>query len=269
LGMLKTGAFTRALYWLERFAYRHATRVSGISQEILDAFRRKGVPERKLILFPNAVVLPAPGEFPERGIFRTKHGLSTNDFLAIYAGNLGVKQGLQLLVAAAKRLRGESNIRIIIAGDGAARETLEKQMRALGLTNLTMLPLQFGRDYMELLVDADVSLITQQSGSGNAFFPSKLLITLAYSSPVVTVADEGSALARAVEEGRFGSNVVPDKPELLADALREVARNRQQLREWGAAGRTYVERYEQGAVMAKFVEELKAIALWPRACGPS
>ena len=41
-----------------------------------------------------------------------------------------------------------------------------------------MLPLQFGQDYQELLVDADVSLITQQSGSGNAFFPSKLLVDL-------------------------------------------------------------------------------------------
>jgi colanic acid biosynthesis glycosyl transferase WcaI len=54
LGMLRAGWFTRALYWLESFAYEHATRVSGISEEILDAFRRKRVPEEKLILFPSA-----------------------------------------------------------------------------------------------------------------------------------------------------------------------------------------------------------------------
>src|ERR1700751_4518926 len=51
LGMLRAGWFTRLLYWLEAFAYRHATRVSGISEEILGAFRRKGVPDEKLILF--------------------------------------------------------------------------------------------------------------------------------------------------------------------------------------------------------------------------
>ena len=64
LGMLRAGWFTRALYWLEAFAYKHATRVSGISEEILDAFRRKGVPEEKLILFPNAIALPADNEIP-------------------------------------------------------------------------------------------------------------------------------------------------------------------------------------------------------------
>src|SRR5207249_2429375 len=74
LGMLKTGWFTRVLYWLEGFAYRHAARVSGISEEMLDAFRRKGVPEEKLILFPDGVFLPNVAEIPPHGRFRKTHG---------------------------------------------------------------------------------------------------------------------------------------------------------------------------------------------------
>src|SRR5260370_10622826 len=105
---------------------------------------------------------------------------------------------------------------------------LEQHACERGLTNLSMLPLQFGSDYKELLVDANVSLITQQSGSGNAFFSSKLLIALAYSSPVVTVSDEGSALARVVAEGRFGRNIFPGKPEVLAGTLSQFFKNRPQ-----------------------------------------
>jgi colanic acid biosynthesis glycosyl transferase WcaI len=260
LGMLRAGWFTRTLYFLEAFAYKHATRVSGISEEILDAFRRKGVPENKLILFPNAVVLPKDEEIPPRGRFRQKHAFSTEEFLAVYAGNLGVKQGLHLLLDAAELLRSEKNIRIVIAGDGAARESLEKDIRTRNLGNVSMLPLQFGMDYKELLVDADVSLITQQSGSGNAFFPSKLLITLAFSGPVLTVADEESALARVVAEGGFGRNVIPGEPGKFAEALRQLAQNRQQLQDWGRTGRAYVERFEQSRVLAQFVEELKRLA---------
>jgi len=104
-------------------------------------------------------------------------------------------------------------------------------------------------------------LITQQSGSGNAFFPSKLLVTLAYSSPVVTVADEESALARVVADGKFGRNIVPDRPELLANALHELAKDRPRLQEWGRAGRSYVERFDQGRVLSDFVEELKGLIL--------
>src|SRR5437667_7691046 len=158
LGMLRTGLFTRALYWLEAFAYEHATRVSGISGEIVDVFRGKGVPDRRLILFPNAVVLPADTDIPVRGKFRAKHHFAADDFLAVYAGNLGVKQGLDILLDAADLLGAEKKIRIVIAGDGAAREKIAKGIRARN--NMSMLPLQYGTDYKELLVDADGSLIT-------------------------------------------------------------------------------------------------------------
>jgi colanic acid biosynthesis glycosyl transferase WcaI len=259
LGMLRRGALTRVLYGLEAFAYKYATRVSGISEEILEAFRRKGVPEQKLILFPNAVALPMAAEIPQRGKFRARHNFSPDEFLAIYAGNLGIKQGLQVLFDAAELLRSKKQIRIVLAGDGAARELLEQDLRARNLTNVLMLPLQFATDYSELLVDADVCLITQQSGSGNAFFPSKLLVTLVYSRPVVTVADEQSALARVVKDGKFGANILPGKPEHLASTLRALARDRQQLRAWGEDGRAYVEQFEQGRVLEKFLRELESL----------
>jgi colanic acid biosynthesis glycosyl transferase WcaI len=259
LGMLRSGWFTRALYWLEAFAYKHAKRVSGISQEILDAFRRKGVPEEKLILFPNAIALPAESEIPARGKFRAKHGFKNDEFLAIYAGNLGIKQGLDILLDAAELLDAATNVRIVIAGDGAARETLQNDARLRSLANVSMLPLQFGEDYKELLVDADVSLITQQSKSGNSFFPSKILVTLAYASPVVTVADEESALAIVVKEGRFGRNLSPGQPRELANTLRDLAQDREPLVDWGRAGREYVKRFDRDRVLADFREKLKSL----------
>ena len=259
LGMLREGWFTRALYGLEAFAYKHALRVSSISPEILDAFRRKHVPEEKLILYPNSVELPDESTMPGSGAFRRKHGFRSDEFLAVYAGNLGVKQGLEILLDAAESLRTESNIRIVLCGDGAERVALEENARRRQLQNVSMLPLQRGLDYEELLVDADVSFITQQSGSGNAFFPSKLLATLAHLSPVVTVADEGSALARAVAGGSFGMNVSPGQPAELARVLAEIARDPQKRRAWGRSGRAYVEQFERSRVLEKFTTQLRSL----------
>src|SRR5438105_9894605 len=104
LGMLQTGLFTRGLYWLEAFAYKHATRVSGISGEIVNAFRGKGVPDRKLILFPNAVVLPADTDIPVRGKFRAKHHFAAVDFLVVFAGNLGFMSGFDNIIESADLL---------------------------------------------------------------------------------------------------------------------------------------------------------------------
>ena len=174
LGMLKAGWFTRSLYALESFAYRHAARVSGITRGMLESFRGKGVSDAKLVYFPNAIALDNDQPPPERGEFRRRHGIASGEFLAVYAGNLGVKQGLDVLLETAPLLR-DPRIRILICGDGAQRESLEQRVRELKLPNVTMLPLQAGRNYRALLVDTDVSFITQQAGSGNSFFPSKLL----------------------------------------------------------------------------------------------
>src|SRR5207237_6274227 len=86
LGMLQTGWFTRALYWLEAFAYKQAARVSGISEEILDAFRRKNVSEQKLVLFPNGVAIPDQTQIPVSGRFRDKHVFIADVVIAVYVG---------------------------------------------------------------------------------------------------------------------------------------------------------------------------------------
>ena len=255
LGMLKASWFTRALYWLESFAYRQAARVSGITQGLLRSFRSKGVPEWKLVYFPNAIALRDATPPPARGEFRQRHGFGPEEFLAIYAGNLGVKQGLDVLLETAPLLR-DPRIRILICGDGAQRESLAQRAQALRLPNVSLLPLQVGRDYRALLVDADVCFITQQAGAGNSFFPSKLLGLLAESKPVITVAAPECELALSLVEGGFGVNVPPGQARELAELLDSLAQDPARLAEYGAAGRRYVEQFEKGRVFESFAAEL-------------
>jgi colanic acid biosynthesis glycosyl transferase WcaI len=260
LGMLKPSWFTRALYALEALAYRHAARVAGITTGMLKTFRSKGVPDSKLIYFPNAIELANEEPAPPRDEFRQRHGFSSQDFLAIYAGNLGVKQGLEVLLETAALLR-DKPIRFLICGDGAQREALAARAAEMRLPNFNMLPLQRGRDYRALLADADVCFITQQAGAGNSFFPSKLLGLLAESKPVVTVAAPQCELALSVAEGNFGVNVPPGRPEELAALLGSLAHDRERLWIYGVNGRRYVEQFAKPRVMRSFVDELRALLL--------
>jgi colanic acid biosynthesis glycosyl transferase WcaI len=258
LGMLKPSLFTRALYGIEAFAYRNATRVSGITRGMLKAFQSKGVPESKLIYFPNAIDLKNEAVPPLHGEFRKRHGFASDEFLAVYAGNLGVKQGLEVLLQTAALLQ-EQRIRFLICGDGAQREVLAARAREMKLPNFSMLPLQAGADYSALLADADVCFITQQAGAGNSFFPSKLLGLLAASKPVVTVAAPECELALALREGNFGVNVPPGEPRELAAVLDALAKDRQRLAKFGEAGRRYVEQFEKTRVFEKFLAELAGV----------
>lgn len=257
LGMLKKSLFTRLLYALESFAYSKAALVCGISDGMLDAFRKKGVPENKLVYFPDGIRLPAAGEITDGARFRERHGFQQDDFLAIYSGNLGVKHGLGNVVKAASMIKNP-RVKIILCGDGADRGPLEAVIKQSNLKNVSMLPLQSDADYREMLCAANICLIPQLKGSGQAFFPSKLLNALAFGKPVLTVADTDSELWRALAMGKFGENILPDETEKTARILDDLASAPDRLAAMGKAGRKFVEKYERTAVLNRFTETLTA-----------
>lgn len=257
LGMLKPGVFTRALYRLEAFAYRGATRVSGISGGMTRAFQHKGVLKEKIALLPNGVVIPS--RLPAGGAFRRRHGISKEVFLAVYAGNLGMKQGLDVLLDAAPLLPVAA-IHLIICGDGARREHLSRRVASERFRNVLLLPLQAPGDYEEMLVDADCCLITQQRGTGAFFFPSKLLVALAFAKAIVSVADEESELARAVKAGHCGVNARPENPASIAKSLLALAGDRTGCAAMGESGRRFAEQFAMARVLEEFERVLQQTA---------
>jgi colanic acid biosynthesis glycosyl transferase WcaI len=262
LGMVNGGPLVRVLYLLERLAYRHATAVSGISGGMLAAFTRKGVPPERQILFPNwlRVSEGIPRAAPN---FRRRHGIPDSALLGVYSGNLGRKQGIEILLGAAKCLNDSARddataarVLILIAGAGAGRDALAERMSAMKLPNVVLLPLLNDADYAAMLGEADLALVTQAPGTGRFFFPSKLLSVLRAGLPVITVADHDSELAVAVKEGGFGLNVGPNRPEQLADVIRRTCADPALRAE--LAGRTlWVDRFQPALVLPRFAAHLK------------
>ena len=260
LGMLKPSRFTRMLYELEAFAYEKAARVSGISQGILRAFQDKGVPSSKQVHFPNGFRTPDPATVPPRGGWRAKQGFAPDDFLAVYGGNLGVKQGLEILIEAAALLK-ERRIRLVICGNGAAEGRIRAEIERRRPPNLTLLPMHYDQDFREMMVDTDLCLITQQTGTGQYFFPSKLLSALAFARPVLAVADDKNELAMVLEGGGFGVRTSPDQPAELAAELDRLARLAPaELHRMGEAGRTFGAQFAFEKVMPDFEGVLREVA---------
>ena len=267
LGMVRTGLLTRLLYALEGWSYRHAAAVSGISDGMMRAFARKGVPESRRWLFPNWTRAGGPRSDAavRRGWaaeFRARQGIPDGAFLASYSGNLGRKQGLETLVEAVAQLgrepAGRREIVVLIVGDGAMRGELMTLIARVGSPRLRLLPLQDEAGYRGLLAASDVSLILQAPGTGQYFFPSKLLTVLGEGRAVLGVADADSELAVAVVEGGFGRTVPPGRPDLLAASLRELADDPSALARLEAAT-GWVERFAPGRVLAQFEQRLSGL----------
>jgi len=258
LGMLKPSRFTQLLYQVEALAYAKAARVSGISRGMIRAFERKNVPAEKIVYFPNGVAEPPPDYFPAPGAFRRKYQIPPEIFIATYSGNLGAKQGLDVLIDVAAKLEG-GPIKIVICGDGARRIEMEQQVAERKLHNLLLLPLQDDLGYREMKVDTSVSLITQQKGTGQFFFPSKLLSSMVFSKPVLAVGDADSELAVAVREADCGRAVAPDDIDGLVAALVEMC-SPDKLGVMGANGKKWVSQFAFEVVHRHFEEELLKMA---------
>jgi putative colanic acid biosynthesis glycosyltransferase WcaI len=251
LGMVRSKALIDFFRRAEYTAYRGAWRASAISHGMLEALRVRGVPEDKLLYFPNGVQLPGPASV---GRFREVNRFGADKFLVVYSGNLGVKQGLQKLIDASKILRNRS-IELIICGEGAEKKRL--LAAAVGLPNVWFKGLLDDQSYQEMLADADLMVIPLVAGSGNSFFPHKLLSSCAAGKPVLAVCDLDSELAQTVRTNRCGEVVPPEDAHHLARTLDALSQDRARLKSMGIAAREFAEQFNQWKVLKQFWEQVE------------
>ncbi|SDT86076.1 colanic acid biosynthesis glycosyl transferase WcaI [Verrucomicrobium sp. GAS474] len=260
LGMLPPGPLMRLLYGLEKIAYRKAALVGGISHGMLDVFRAKGVPAARTLFFPNTVALPPEGEIAAGGdgSFRRAHDIPEGTLLLVYSGNMGKKQGLAVLLEVAALLP-DLDCAFVLCGDGAEAERLRAEVAALPpeTAPVYVLPLQPEGMYRKMLLDADLCIVSEQSGVLACFLPSKLLSILALARPALLLAGAESEMVRLNEGGGFGLAVPSRDPAEIAAALRQIDANPNRLRSMGHAGRAFVSRYERGAVFPRIIGELE------------
>ncbi len=263
LGMIKPGLAVKMLYALEKWSYRLAAAVSGICDGMLDAFRRKELPSSKILYFPNWI--PDAPKQVETGVsFRAANGISADTPLIAYSGNVGVKQGLEVVVEAASLAERDSSAGLLhwaICGEGAAKPALEKMIGTQATRSVHLYPLQPDNLYHAMLGETDINLITQQRGSGQFFFPSKLLSILQFGRPVLAVADDTSELSRAVRAGDFGLVVAPGDAKALKEAALQILQApSEQKKAWAERGRAWVDQYRRRAVLGKVELQFASLA---------
>ncbi len=225
LGMLKEGPFIRCLLALEKFAYDKAAAVSSISKEMCKTIEEKGVSSDKIRLLPNWVKSYPSFSLPQLGSWKMKHQIDLNTAIVSYAGSLGTKQGLELIIEVAKLLENKSSLVFVIAGNGGAESALKRLKSAYRLNNVIFEDVLSEEEHTSLILDSDVCLIPQRKGSSLPFLPSKLLKILALGRPVITNAEQGSALHNAVMQGKFGEATSPGEVQAMAKAIVDLWHN--------------------------------------------
>lgn len=257
MGIATTGGWARRLSLsIESWLMKRFDRVSSISPNMVKRLLQKGVQPERAREFPNwvdvSMIHPQPTGACDNPV-RQELSLPDDALVVLYAGNMGQKQGIEVVLDAARKLTQHPRLHFVLAGAGAALEALKQQ--AQGLDNVQWLPLQPLERLNDLLNVADIHVLPQRADAADLVMPSKLTGMLASGRPVVGTADAGTQLGEVL--GACGVRVPPGQPEALAQALCQLADSPEARTTLGAKGRQYaLDHLSHVAVLSSFEGQL-------------
>jgi L-malate glycosyltransferase len=241
--------------WNVRRTLRHADVVTVINRELVEYCGRElRVPPARLRLVPNAVD-DCYASLTRNDRVRTELGLQ-GSFVYAFVGRLVGAKDLPTLLRAFSiaRRRTATDLRLVIAGDGAERESLHELARGLGIDNAVVW-LGAQADAGRALELADAFAMSSISEG----VPMAMLEAMQAGLPCVATSVGGIA---AVLADGHGEVVPPSNPDALAAALLRLAGDPQAARRIGELGRRRVEEsYSLRSVVDRYLD---AFGLPPR-----
>jgi len=245
---------------VERFLLRRFDAVSTISYTMMQKAQQKGVDQSKIIFFPNW----SDTDFVHPGVsgddLRAQWGYGLHDKILLYSGNVGKKQGLELILDAAACLQSQPDVKFLIVGEGAHLEALKDYACQLQLTNLDFKPLQAWSLVPQLLAMADIHLVVQSKGAADSVLPSKLTNILAAGGHAIITAEVETELGALSKDflGIF-KRVAPEDVDAFVAGIQEMLST--DLSHHNQIARDYAERYlTKKSVIARFVKDALRIA---------
>ena len=244
LGMLRGwGGLQRLLYKVERLVMLGIDKVSTISEKMRWRIVEKGVPEDRVSMLPNWADTAFVRPLRHLNEVRREFGADPDDVLVLYAGNMGEKQGLELVLDAAERLRERVKIRFAMVGAGAARERLRRIAEERKLHNLRFFAVQPLERLPLMLAAGDIHLVVQRREAADLVMPSKLTNIFAAGRPSIATVDPGTAVYAILKGHDCGFTTPPGSATGLVAGIVALAEDIQTRERLGRNARRYAQSY--------------------------
>ena len=251
---LQLGMLPQSLSFLARGEQRilaAADRVCTISEAMRARIVDKGVDAEKVGLMRNwadeELLNSEASSPPEEGPIKV-----------LYCGNMGNKQGLEIVLDAAERLADRDDIEFVLAGDGVARKPLQAEAEARKLENLNFLPPQDSESFWKLLRSAHIHLVIQKRSAADLVMPSKLTNIMAVGGACIATADPGTEIGRVFASAECGQLVEPEHAAELATAIAELAENHARRKSLAARAHRYARSHlARGPILSAVESELR------------
>jgi colanic acid biosynthesis glycosyl transferase WcaI len=255
LGLFKSRLLIRLMQATENFWYAKSAAITVISEGAKRILAGKGVPGEKLNIVENHAdvenIRPLPPDNPVRTEFGWQHR-----FVVLYAGNVGLTQGLEPVLDVAVRMQDHDDLLFAFVGGGAGWCALEARATGLGLRNMEFHDFIHPRSKLpQLLACSSVSLVALKPGLTSESVPSKMYSIMASGRPILASVPRESDAWAIVEQSEAGICVPAGDADALHAALERLYRDESLRKRLGARGREWVSsRCRPGAAARKYLE---------------
>jgi glycosyltransferase involved in cell wall biosynthesis len=254
MGFMKNATFLKVAFGLENLFLRQAWKVSTVTHGFIDHFEARGVPRDRITFLPNGADTEFLAPRPPSQLLLDRWGLHGKKVF-LYVGTHAFYHGLETLIEAATLLREANDIRFLLIGDGPERPRLKQMASERGLTNVTFGSSPYEEmDQLYSIAWASVATL-RNIEVAQTMRLSKIFPSLSCRVPVIYSGfGEAAELLRRQE---CGVALEPERPDLLAAAVRELAADPERRATMGRNGRALVEReYSWRTIVERWMREI-------------
>ena len=218
-GLMKPGMLYRTLRRIDTATCGRALRVVVLSRDMQRTIEARGVEISHVHILNNFDISDrAPDANPELPAELRK---PPGSFQVLFAGNMGLYQGLKHVVDAAAHLSHLDGLRIVFMGSGVNVQDLKARAGDQVGRSVWFLPHQPMDRALAVMEESDLAIVSLHARVLEAAYPSKVTAYMKAGCRLLVIADHGSELARMVLDEQIGHVCAPGSPQRIADIIED------------------------------------------------
>jgi len=176
-----------------------------------------------------------------RGNYRQKLGLQ-DKVVFFYGGNIGVAQDMDNIVRLAENMRDNSLVHFLLVGEGSEVPRLKTMIKEKKMSNITIHPAVSQQEYLGMLSQFDIGLISLDRQLKTHNFPGKMLGYMYFSMPILACINPGNDLKQIIEESNAGFICLAGEHRVFCDYAERLVADADLRRKMGNNARTVLEK---------------------------
>lgn len=191
--------------------------------------------------------------------FGLRHTYGLQDkVIFMYGGNLGVAQDMDNILRLATNLKDSKFIHFLLVGDGSEFSRIEHLVKKHNMNNVKLLPAVTHDDYLRILAECDVGLITLRRDLKTQNFPGKMLSYMELQKPMLASINPGNDLQSVIHDYNAGLVCENGEDDVFCQYALKLANNRDLRMQMGINARNLLkEKFDVTAAAQQIVSHFQ------------